>query len=113
MSSHIDKKVNNNFLLWLNEKYGKIGKVTSNRDNAHNYLGMTITFKDCEVIIDMKDYVKDMLSKFPIKFKGNEKVMTPAGLDMFSKDLGKKLDRGERETLHKFTAKALFLCKRA
>lgn len=89
MSSHVDKKVNDEFLLWLNEKYGKIGEVTANRGDKHNYLGMTIKFKDGEVIINMKDYVKNMLGDFPIKFKGTKRIVIPACMDIFSKSLSK------------------------
>lgn len=99
MSSHVDKKVSK-FLIWLNEKNGKIGKVTASRGDTHNYLGMKIKFKNEEVIIDMKNYVKNMLSKFPIKFKGTKRTVTPAGMDLFSKDLSKKLNKQERETIH-------------
>lgn len=86
MSSHMNKKVNDDFLIWLNEKYGKTGKVTSSRGDTHDYLGMTIKFKDGKVIVDMKNNAKGILGNFPIKFKGTKRMVTPAGMDLFSED---------------------------
>ena len=57
-SSHPNPKVNDAFLTWLNEKYGKHGKVTATRDRVHDYLGMTFTYdKDGKVIVSMADYM--------------------------------------------------------
>ena len=41
MSSHKEKSVNDKFLLWLNKKYGDLGKVMCTRGPVHDYLGMT------------------------------------------------------------------------
>ena len=45
-SSHIDPKVNDNFLSWLNSKYGEHGEVKAIRGKVHNYLGMTFAYGD-------------------------------------------------------------------
>ena len=44
MSSHIDKRINDRFLKWLNERYGKYGPVKATRGKVHDYLGMTLDF---------------------------------------------------------------------
>ena len=44
MSSHIDSKVNNKFLVWLNKIYGTLGKVKVVRGKEHEYLGMKFIF---------------------------------------------------------------------
>ena len=36
-SSHRNKKVNDKFLKWLNNKYGSIKKVKATRGNKHRY----------------------------------------------------------------------------
>jgi hypothetical protein len=48
MSSHVDSKVNNEFLEWMNTKYGKHGAVTATvtRGKIHEYLGMTFDFSN-------------------------------------------------------------------
>ena len=113
LSSHVDKTVNDEFLKWLNKKYGNLGEVTATRGNKHEYLGMILTFENGNLTVDMCKYVKNMLKGFPIKFNKDDKVRTPAGVDMFSEDTSKKLTEGMREQFHKTVAQALFLCKRA
>ena len=80
MMSHVDSRVNDNFLKWLNSKYGEIGEVTCTRGAAHDYLGMTFKFVGREVQVDMREYVVEMLREFPVKFTDNGKVTTPAGI---------------------------------
>ena len=44
MSSHKDKKVNDEFNKWLNKMYGKYGEVKVYRGKKHDYLGMNLIF---------------------------------------------------------------------
>ena len=58
MSSHVNRKVNDIFLKWLNKKYGKYGAVKATRGKVHNYLGMTFDYSEKgKVKIDMVDYM--------------------------------------------------------
>ena len=109
----MDSKVNDEFRKWLNDMYGSYGEVTATRGNVHEYLGMQMIFKDGELKINMKDYVKEMLAEFPVKFKKGDKAPNPATADMFKEDTSKKLNEQEKEIFHHTVAKALFLCKRA
>ena len=45
-SSHIDPKVNNQFLAWLEKQYGdnELGEVKFTRGKHHEYLGMTLDY---------------------------------------------------------------------
>ena len=118
MSSHIDPKVNDEFEEWLNEMYGEYGEVKSTRGDVHDYLGMKFAFdrNKQEVKIDMCDCVNDMVDEFPVKFNSKREGNAPttaATTALFEEDLSKKLSESERETFHKFTAKALFSSKRA
>ena len=36
MASHVDKKVNDDFLDWANKEYGEIGKVKASRGKVHD-----------------------------------------------------------------------------
>jgi hypothetical protein len=65
-STHIDPKVNDNFLSWLNHKYGKHGEVKATRGKVHDYLGMTFTYSQDGVTVDMRKYIKSMIDEFPI-----------------------------------------------
>jgi hypothetical protein len=43
-SSHVDSRVNDNFLIWLNSKYGQHGEVKASRGKIHDYLGMKFIY---------------------------------------------------------------------
>ena len=114
MSSHVDSKVNDEFLVWLNNTYGSLKAVTETRGKVHEYLGMTIDFsKKGKVKIRMDDYVTRMLEEFPIKFGPDTKQETPAGNNLLDVGRGRKLDDKRHEVFHSFIAKSLFLSKRA
>ena len=44
MSSQVKKKVNDEFMLWLNDKYSEFRKVKATRGNVRDYLGMKFLF---------------------------------------------------------------------
>ena len=44
-SSHADAKVNDLFLDWLKETYGKIGEIKTTRGKMHTYLGMIFGYR--------------------------------------------------------------------
>jgi hypothetical protein len=113
MSSHVDPTVNDKFLEFLNKKYGQHVEVKATRGNQHDYLGMKFTFKEKKLEVDMIDYIDSMIEEFPIKFDGEKIVPNPAAADMFEAESGKLLPTEKKELYHRFTAKALFLCKRA
>ena len=113
-SSHVDSKVNDDFEVWLNKKYGEHGKVATKRGKIHEYLGMTLDYNEEGVIkIDMRKYVKDMLESFPIKLESNQVASTPGGDRVFDQGPGKPLEKARHEVFHTFVAKGLFLAKRA
>ena len=114
MSSHVNKKVNDKFLEWLNRNYGKLKRVTSSRGDVHEFLGMTIDFTEKgKVKFRMDKYVERMLEEFPMKFKSTDTAMTPASNNLFEVGNSKPLGKDEAEAYHTFIAKNLFLCKRA
>ena len=112
MSSHIDKKINDEFLIWLNNKYGEHREVMASRGDTHDYLGMAFKFGNGEVKISMIDYIKNMLKEFPLKFKKGDKAANLAAMDMFKQDGSKKLSKEQAEIFHHTVAKALYTCKR-
>ena len=97
ISSHEDAKVNDKFLKWLNNKYGHFGEVKATRGDKHNYLGMTLRIKNENLEIDMRDYVKEMIKNFLIKFKEQDKSAYPTNNNMFKEDASMKLDKSDRE----------------
>ena len=53
-----------------------------------------------EVIVDMKEYVKNMLEEFPVKFKIKERTNNPATMDMFEKKNERRLTKEKAEIFH-------------
>ena len=85
MGSHVDPKVNDKFLKWLNEMYGHFGEVKATRGPVHDYLGMTFDFSEKGIVkIDMIDYVKGMLDDFPEKLGPKDVSPTPAAENLFA-----------------------------
>jgi len=114
MSSHVDSKVNDKFLKWLNKMYGGHGEVKATRGPIHDYLGMTFDFSEPgKVKVDMIDYMSAMVDEFPTKFKKNDTAPTPAPDDLFATGTKPELDKKRAEDFHTFVAKGLFACRRA
>jgi hypothetical protein len=110
--SHVDSKVNDKFLAWLQEKYAsdKIGEIKAMRGKKHNYLAMTLTFTTLRVLkVNMTLYVKKMLADFPIKFNGKSKC--PWSENLFKVDkASKKLSQDQVKIFHTFVMKGRALC---
>jgi hypothetical protein len=112
-ASHEDPKVNDEFHVWLEQKYGdeKIGQVKAVRGKRHDYLAMVLDYNiPGEVGIDMVAYVSDMVKDFPEDLK-LEKY--PWNENLFKVDANDQaLPKNKAETFHTFVAKGLFVCKR-
>jgi hypothetical protein len=114
MSSHVDTKVNDKFLEWLNKFYGTHGKVKGTRVKVHDYLGMVFDFsQEGKVMVDMSEYITNMVDEFPMDLKSTDTAPTPAADDLFAEGDGPKLDKEKAEIFHTFVAKGLFACKQA
>jgi hypothetical protein len=60
-SSHINLKVNDEFLSWLKSKYAsdKISKIKAVQGSIHNYLAITLDFTIPKVLqVNITQYVK-------------------------------------------------------
>jgi hypothetical protein len=113
--SHQDSKVVTNFLQWIKDTYGSIGKVKITRGKKHDYLGMKLDYSiPGKVKVDMREYVQSMIDDFPQKYLEGSKVASFWTDKLFHvDDKSKQLDPTMKEQFHTTTAKGLFLCKRA
>ena len=113
-SSHVDSKVNDQFLEWLERTYASddIGHVKAVRGKRHDYLAMILDFSIPGVLqVDMTPYVKSMIEEFPEKLSG--KTITPWNENLFKVDpTSKPLDIKCAKVFHTFVMKGMFLCKR-
>jgi hypothetical protein len=112
-SSHVDPKVNTQFLEWLQKVYGtSTAPVKATRGKCHDYLAMKLDFSESKKVkIDMTNYVKNMTDEFP---EDLTKSTYPWNENLFKiNEANKKLSIKKKEIFHTFVAKALFLSKRA
>ena len=112
MSSHVDKRVNDDFLKSLNLKYGQYAPVTATQGSVHTYLGMKLIYHDQKFECNMTEYIGNMLEEFPVKFDDKDYVASTTQNDMFSKGSGKILEDEKRELFHRTVAQNLFVSKR-
>ena len=113
-SSHVDPKVNDEFLEWLKMMYADdgISEAKATRGHRHDYLAMVLDYSRPGVLqIDMTSYVKGMIEDFPAKLEGEGGV--PWTGKMFTVDAkSKRLDDERARIFHTFVMKGMFLCKR-
>jgi hypothetical protein len=114
-SSHVDPKVNDQFLEWLQSKYAsdQIGEVKAVRGHRHDYLAMVLDYSRPGVLqVDMTKYVKSMIEDFPLKLEGIGTF--PWTAKLFTVDTkSKRLDDERASVFHTFVMKGMFLSKRA
>ena len=114
-SSHVNKKVNDEFLEWLKRKYANdgIGNVSVTRGRRHEYLGMTLVFtNEGNLKIEMINYIDKMCKEFPEKLDGDTKY--PWTEKLFSVDKNSdELDTQSKNSFHTHTMKMMYLAKRA
>jgi hypothetical protein len=112
-SSHVDSRVNDLFLNWLNKKYGNYGEVKATRGKIHEYLGMTFDFTEPgKVKIGMLDYIAEMIDECSVKI-GSSTAPSPAAEDLFAEGSSAPLSKEQAEEFHTIVAKGLYACKRA
>lgn len=106
--------MNDKFPKWLNCKCGMHAEVMLTRGKEHECLSMMFTLRDNKFVIDVTGKAKDILDKFPIKFKDNksEKTVTPTSADMFDAVDSKYLSAEKRELFHQIAAQNIFISKR-
>jgi hypothetical protein len=113
-SSHVNNKVNNQFLQWLEKMYvsDDIEHVKAIHGNRHDYLAMILNFSIPGILqVNMTPYVKSMIEEFPDKLSG--KTKTPWNENLFKVDSNSKhLETKQAKVFHTFVMKGMFLCKR-
>ena len=115
-ASCVNKEANDELIQFLKGKYEIEGlpALKATRGTRHDFLGMTLDFSTPKkVIVDMKEYVKEMIEFFK-KYMTEKEAKTPAADWLFEvRENVNKLDKECAELFHTMVAKGLFLCKRA
>ena len=114
-SSHVDSKINDDFIQWIRTMYEDVTPVKPSRGKKHDYLAMSFDYSTPgAVVICMKKYIEKMLQEFPYPNDIKGKAKTPAGEHLFIiNDKGEYIGDEKAEVFHTTVAKALFLCKRS
>ena len=119
-SSHVDPKVNDRFIKWLEQKYAPdpaVGTIKAVRGKVHDYLAMTLDYSvKGQVKVDMTDYVKSMVEDFNDIEDLSEvrKTPQPWSEKLFRVNASSPLlDKDKAEQFHTMVAKGLFVTKRA
>ena len=108
--NHVDRKVNDNFLICLNKIYETHGEVKSTCGTVHDYLGMTFDFSEKgKVKVDMIDHMAAMFDDFSTKFKPDDTAPNPAAEDSFAEVTADDLDTQQASEYNTFFAKGVFL----
>jgi hypothetical protein len=110
-SSHINSKVNDQFLQWLEKMYASndIGHVKAIHGNCHNYLAMILNFLIPGVLqVDMTPYIKSMIEEFPDKLSGKTKMPWNENLFKVHPTL-KHIKTEQAKVFHTFVMKGMFL----
>jgi hypothetical protein len=98
----------------LSEEFGKEAPLTVTRGKVHDYLGMQLNFSEQKKVkVSMFDYIDSMLKELPDDMDGE--ALTPAGNHLFQVNESDPecLSTELADLFHHYTAKLLFLCKRA
>ena len=102
--------MNDNFLAWLNQKYGSYIKAAVTQGKVHDYLGMVFDFrKKDNLIINMSKCIGMMVTDFEMKYSvltGALKVI--AKKNVCGSSEGKLLNTEMTSDFHTYVAKGLF-----
>ena len=106
--SCVDKKANDNFHEWCNEKYGGIKKVKCHRGKVHTFLGMTLDFgrEKGAVHVLQEEYIDDLVECLNEKLTGNSP--SPATSNLLKKGAGGLLTLEKKELFHTIIAKTFY-----
>ena len=112
-SSHINPKVNDEFLQWIRDTFGQLREVKMTQGPIHDYLGMTLDYSvPGQVSINMSHYAKKMVKEFPQEYLKGVPVASPWIENLFKvQHNSAPLEKEQAELFHMVTVQGLFLCK--
>ena len=102
----------------LNNRFKtKFQKLTVNRSDVHDYLGLQIDYthrKDRYVKLIMYDFLEDILKEVNEKGDINGEYVTPAAANLFTVvETSEKLSANKADYFHRIVVRLLFASKRA
>ena len=112
-SSHIDPKVNDEFLQWTKDMFRQLSEVKTTQGLLHDYLGMVLDYSvPGQVSIDMIHYVEKMVKEFPQEDLKGASVASPWNENLFKVQHDSvPVEKEQAQLFHTMTTQGLFLCK--
>ena len=103
-ASHVDPKVNNQFVEWCESKDENYGSVTVKRGKIHTHLGMKLDHTEkVKFMVDMRDCIKNMIHEHPTPIKFDE---VPLNYSLYKVDKDSPfISPEEAELFHMFEMK--------
>ena len=112
-SIHINPKVNDQFLQWIEDTLGQLSEVKMTQGLLNVYLGMTLDYSvPGQVSIDMSHYVKKMVKEFPQENLKGASVASPWNENLLKVQHDSvPLEKDQAKLFHTVTTQGLFFCK--
>jgi hypothetical protein len=105
--SHVNPKVVDEIIEKIESKFGKMSQT---RGEAHDFLGMNITFKDKKVKIGMKKHILKAIDAFSDDITRD--ASSPASSRLFKTREVEQLSEAKAENFHSVVAALLFISRR-
>lgn len=106
--SHADPKVVDDIISKLESKFGKMSQT---RGSQHDFLGMTMNYKDKKVKIGMKKHILKAINSFEDDITRD--ASTPATSYLFKTRDSPKLNESRADNFHSVTVSLLFVSRRS
>ena len=106
--SHVDPKVVDDIIAKIESKFGKMSQT---RGTEHDFLGMTMKYKDKKVKIGMKKHILKAINSFSDDITRN--AATPATSYLFKTRDSPKLDEERADNFHSVTAALIYVSRRS
>ena len=112
-SSHIDPKVNNEFLQRIKDTFGQLREVKTTQGPWHDYLGMTLDYSvPGQVSINMSHCVEKMVKALAQENLKGASVASPWNENLFKvQHNSSPLEKEQAKLFHTVTVQGQFLCK--
>ena len=110
---HVNPMIVTKIIQKFNKAYATIDKLTVQRGNIHEYLGMTVDFSTPgEVRLNLYDMIQRLINSLPNDMIGEKNTAAPTCLfDTSNDDKSPQLNKADKDTYHTINAKVLFISR--
>ena len=111
--SHVDHKVVDRVIEQLEETFGEEAPLSKSRGKVHDYLGMTLDFREKGVLkVDMSDYIRAMIAEMPKDMLGRARTVAANHLFQTNEVDPVLLSEEKKEVFHHMVMQLMYLSQR-